>query len=268
MPKPPVILAYHAVSTTWRSPLAVSEDALREQLGWFRRRGYTGLTFTECERRRRDGSLPHRALVVTFDDGFRSVLRAQPACEELGFPATVFVVTSFVDDGRHLDWPGLEHVGIGSADDRASLTWEELARLQEQGWEVGSHTVSHRLLPDLEDDELAEELRDSREAIVQRLGRCDTVCYPYGLADRRVAAAAASAGYAAGVTLTRAHPVDEPLRRPRVNMEESDRGLRLRLLLSRGATVLRRSSLLDRLEARGGRSPWIPQGPEHGGGRV
>ena len=96
---------------------------------------------------------------TTFDDGFRSVLRAQPACEELGFPATVFVVTSFHDDGRKLDWPGLEHVGIGSADDRASLTWEELARLQEQGWEVGSHTVSHRLLPDLEDDELAEELR-------------------------------------------------------------------------------------------------------------
>jgi peptidoglycan/xylan/chitin deacetylase (PgdA/CDA1 family) len=259
-----LIVAYHAVSSMWRSPLTVSERTLTEQLDLFRRRGYIGLTLADAEQRRLEGRLPPRSLVITFDDGFRSILKAKPILDEHGFPATVFVVTSYVDGGRPLSWRGLERVGIAQADDRTSLTWDELAVLKTGGWEVASHTVTHAHLPDLDDAALEHELAASRDAITGRLGSCKTLSYPYGLADRRVARAAQRAGYLGAVTLTRAHATDERFLRPRVNLDSKDRGLRLRLILSRPGLKLRRSRLLAELESSAGRPPWVPPPPDVG----
>ena len=227
----PLLLAYHAVGA---GPLAVPERALRTQLALLRRRGYVGLTAAEAERRRQDETLPPRTVAVTFDDGFHSVLRAKPILDEVGFPATVFVVTSFVESGEPLRWPGLEQ-------SEESLGWSELELLREAGWEVGSHTATHPLLSDLDDAELERELADSRAAIHDRLGSCETLAYPYGRADERTTAAAARAGYLAAFTLGRAHRPDEPLRRPRLGLRDVDRGLRLRLRLSTGAALTRQS---------------------------
>jgi peptidoglycan/xylan/chitin deacetylase (PgdA/CDA1 family) len=229
----PLVLAYHAVGA-WSSALAIREPALRAQLSLLGRRGYEGLTAAEAERRRQGGTLPARAVVVTFDDGFRSVLRAKPILDEVGFPATVFAVTSFVESGEPLRWPGLEQ-------SEESLGWSELELLREAGWEVGSHTATHPLLPDLDDAELERELADSRATIRERLGSCETLAYPYGRADERAAAAAARAGYVAAFTLGHAHRPDEPLRRPRLGLRAADRGLRLRVRLSTGAALARRS---------------------------
>jgi peptidoglycan/xylan/chitin deacetylase (PgdA/CDA1 family) len=229
----PLLLAYHAVGA-WSPTLAIPEPALRAQLALLHRRGYVGLTAAEAERRRQVGTLPPRTVVVTFDDGFRSVLRARPILEEVGFPATVFAVTSFVDSGEPLRWPGLEQ-------SEESLGWSELELLREAGWEVGSHTATHPLLPDLDDADLERELLESRATIEKRLGSCETLAYPYGRADERTAAAAARAGYLAAFMLSRAHRPDEPLRRPRLGLADADRGARLRLRLSRTATLVRRS---------------------------
>jgi peptidoglycan/xylan/chitin deacetylase (PgdA/CDA1 family) len=229
----PLLLSYHAVGT-WSPTLAIPEPTLRAQLALLRRRGYVGLTAAEAERRRQDGTLPARTVVVTFDDGFRSVLRAKPILDELGFPATVFAVTSFVESGELLRWPGLEQ-------SEASLGWSELKLLHEGGWEVGSHTATHPLLPDLDDAELERELVDSRVTIRKWLGSCETLAYPYGRADARTAAATGRAGYLVAFTLGRAHRPDEPLRRPRLGLRDVDRGLKLRLQLSSGAGLARRS---------------------------
>jgi peptidoglycan/xylan/chitin deacetylase (PgdA/CDA1 family) len=234
----PLLVAYHAVGS-WSRSLAVSEQALREQLSLLRRRGYVGLTAAEAERRRRDGTLPARTAVVTFDDGFRSVLRARPILDELGFPATVFAVTSYVESGEPLSWPGLEH--WHGVDDLRPLGWPELELLREHGWEVGSHTATHPLLPDVDDTRLERELLDSRLLLEQRLGSCETLSYPYGRADERTAAAAARAGYLGAFTLGRVHRPDEPFRRPRLGLRSVDRGLRLRLRLTNGAALARRS---------------------------
>jgi peptidoglycan/xylan/chitin deacetylase (PgdA/CDA1 family) len=253
----PLLLAYHAVGA-WSPSLAIPERALRVQLALLRRRGYVGLTAAEAERRRQDGTLPARTVVVTFDDGFRSVLRATPILDEVGFPATVFAVTSFVESGEPLRWPGLEQ-------SEQSLGWSELELLREAGWEVGSHTATHPLLSDLDDGELERELVDSRARIVKRLGSCETLAYPYGRADERTAAAAARAGYLAAFTLGRAHRPDEPLRRPRLDLRSVHRGLRLRLRLSTGAVLARRSraaaAASDLRRAVLPRPGWLPAPP-------
>jgi peptidoglycan/xylan/chitin deacetylase (PgdA/CDA1 family) len=249
----PLILCYHAVSSVWPTELAVAETQLAAQLAALRRRGYVGLTFAESERARLAGRLPRRTAVVTFDDGFASTSRARAALEEAGFPGTVFVVTDFVESGDALSFIP-NGSGPEAADELKPLGWSELAELRELGWEVGSHTVTHPRLPDIGAAELQRELELSREAIERRLGSCETLAYPYGAADERVAAAAAEAGYLAACTLTGAHRIDERFRRSRVGIYRQDAGLRTRVKLSTVGQALRRTRLAELAESRGRRS--------------
>ena len=191
------------------------------------------MTFSESERRRQEGSLPPRSVVVTFDDGYASTVRAGPILDRFGFPGTVFVVTSFVDSQELMSWEGVAHwLSSEHAANMQPLSWPSLGSLVERGWEIGSHTVTHPRLPFVDDEQLAYELETSRQAIVDRLGSCKSIAYPYGLANATVAHAAARAGYLAGATLSAAHRVDEPLRRPRVGIYAGDTGIRLRAKMS------------------------------------
>jgi peptidoglycan/xylan/chitin deacetylase (PgdA/CDA1 family) len=257
----PLIVAYHAVSSSWRSPLAITESALRSQLEYLHRSGYVGLTFADAERRTRDGTLPRRSVVVTFDDGYASNLLAAPILAEFGYPATVFVVTGFTDSGAALSWYGIEDEQQSAAAELRPLTWGELADLRADGWEIGSHTVTHPLLPGLSGQELREQLEQSRASIADRLGGCETLAYPYGVADARVADAARAAGYLAACVLTGAHFTDEPYRRPRVGLGATDTGGRLRLKVSGVGLGFRRSPVALAIRRARRRRSWQPQPP-------
>jgi peptidoglycan/xylan/chitin deacetylase (PgdA/CDA1 family) len=255
------MLAYHAVSSTWTSSLAISETALAQQAEHLRRRGFEGLTFAEAERRRAEGTLPPRTVVFSFDDGYASTQRAVETLARYGYPGTVFVVTRFAESGGPLHWEGIEHELAGGGSELRPLDWAELADLADQGWEIGSHTVCHPLLTGLGDDELAFEMEESRRLISERLGACDTIAYPYGQADGRVAAAAARAGYTAACTLTGAHLADESHLRPRVSMTAADTGTRLRMKVSAVGVGLRRSTAARAVRRMRRRRDWLPAAP-------
>lgn len=244
------MLCYHAVSSSWPASVAIPESVLESQLSFFHRRGYVGLTFAEAERARLEGTLPPRCVVVTFDDGFASTLRARSILAQLGFPATVFIVTHFTESGEHLSWPGIEQWSDSEhAEETLPLSWSQLEELAGRGWEVASHTLSHPYLPDLSDADLRSQLRLSRRVIEEHVGRCETIAYPYGHADARVAHAAAVAGYLAGCSFTPDYRIDERYRRCRIGLTAADGGLRLQAKVSAGTLAWRRSragSALDR----------------------
>lgn len=255
----PLVLAYHAVSNTWPSSLAISERRLRDQIRYLKSRGYIGYTISEAEKARIEGALPERSVVVTFDDGYASTLRAVPILEEAGFPGTVFVVTDFVDSGTMLAWSGiLEWRGPETADELRPFGWEDAAALVARGWEVGSHTATHPLLTLVDDEQLRDELVRSRSVIEGRLGSCSSLAYPYGQADDRVAAAARSAGYEVACMLTFAHIADEPMRRPRVGLGARDHGVRLAAQVSHLGQAARRSLLARLARALHLRRTWLP----------
>lgn len=61
---------------------------------------FTVLPFDTAIRHLRQGTLPERALVITFDDGYADNRHvAMPILQSLGLPATVFVSTGFMDGG-------------------------------------------------------------------------------------------------------------------------------------------------------------------------
>jgi peptidoglycan/xylan/chitin deacetylase (PgdA/CDA1 family) len=120
--------------------------------------------------------------------------------------------------------------------------------------------VTHPLLTTLDPEALAAELLVSRSRICEQLGSCDSLAYPYGVADERVALAARSAGFAGACVLTGAHLNDVPYLRPRVGLSEADTGTRLTLKLSRGGLGLRRSSLARAIRKARRRRSWQPPG--------
>jgi peptidoglycan/xylan/chitin deacetylase (PgdA/CDA1 family) len=195
-----LVLCYHAVSDTWPSPAAISTSALDAQLRFLLRRGYRPLPLSAAL----DRDAPRRALAVTFDDAYASILEAGlPILERLGVPGTVFVPTGPASAGGRMTWSELaQWVGSEHESELRCMTWEELRRLSERGWEVGSHTCSHPHLTEIGEDRARAELRDSRAACEEELQRpCTALAYPFGSYDATVKELAAAAGYRTAVTL-------------------------------------------------------------------
>jgi peptidoglycan/xylan/chitin deacetylase (PgdA/CDA1 family) len=255
----PLILAYHAVSEGWRSPLAVSLAVFREQMEFLHRSGYAALPFRQCEERRQAGTLPAKPVVITFDDAFQSILSTVPILANFGWQASVFVVSQFADTGRRLDWYGLNpDVDDAPPPETCGLRWEELRELAALGWEIGSHTHRHTLLTNLSDGAVLAELEVSRRRISEETGSCASVSYPYGRANLRVARLAEEVGFKAGCMLTGAHLFDEPLLRPRLSVCNRDTGVRLSLKVSGLGLATRRSSAARAVHRLRRQRRWMP----------
>ncbi len=133
------------------------------------------------------------AVCVTFDDGYRCVLKyALPAMQAIGVPATIFAVSGNL--GEHLRWD----VPPGHPDSTEPLaSAAELAAAAAAGLcRIGSHTVSHPRLPTLSPPAAFRELAESRATLSALLGAEVTdLAFPYGAYDGETVAQALAAGY-------------------------------------------------------------------------
>ena len=132
------------------------------------------------------------AIAVTFDDAFASVLRnALPELARRNIPATVFVPTGSI--GGPPKWQMRE----GSPDSKERvMTAEELLGAAGPLVTFGSHTVTHRRLGELPDDEALKELADSKAELERILGTpVEAVAFPHGSYTRRTLELARAAGY-------------------------------------------------------------------------
>jgi peptidoglycan/xylan/chitin deacetylase (PgdA/CDA1 family) len=223
-----LVLCYHAVADGWDSSLAVTPARLRGQLRFLLSRGYAATTFTAAML----DPPGRKTLAVTFDDAYRSVYElALPVLSELGVPGTVFVPTNFAGGEAPMSWPGIDS-WIGGPHERELLcmSWEQMRRLAEDGWEVGSHTCSHPHLSELDDEHLRVELVTSRDACEQETGMpCTSLAYPYGDYDRRVREAVTEAGYQVAAGMPGRHRQIDRLNWPRVGVYPVDDSFRFRV---------------------------------------
>jgi peptidoglycan/xylan/chitin deacetylase (PgdA/CDA1 family) len=117
-------------------------------------------------------------VVVTFDDGAESDYTvAAPLLLEHGFGATFYVV------------PGLlGHAGY--------MTAAQLRELHAMGFEVGSHSLTHRYLTDVDAAALRDEVLGSKQRLEDLLGEpVRHFACPGGRVNRAVTAAVKEAGY-------------------------------------------------------------------------
>ncbi len=188
------ILAYHKIQNAVE--LGVSFTTLPQferQIEYLSRHNFTTISLHDYVLNRNIGE---KSVVITFDDAYTSVYsNAFPILERHGYTATVFAITRFVGQLNSWDYH-LRRFWASHCD------WPQLKRLQEAGWEIGSHTVSHRNLRRLSSKQLWYQLRYSKDILEQKLGAgIASVSYPFGAFDRNVLTAVRAAGYDAACTL-------------------------------------------------------------------
>lgn len=174
-----VVLYYHRVGE--RDVLTRTANSFRDDLSYLKS-NYECISFREmCERLGANQSLRRRSVVITFDDGYRdNLIEALPILKEIDLTATFFVATGFVGTGR--EFP---HDLRGSvADERVhfpKLTWDDLRMMEEEGFEVGSHTVNHANMGSANREVVEREMEISLEMLNQKLGaKPRAFSFPWG----------------------------------------------------------------------------------------
>ena len=107
-----LVLMYHRIADLDHDPwgIVVSPRHFDEQLDVLRRLG-RAMRLEELIRALGAGKLPHRAVVVTFDDGYLDNLeQARPTLERHDVPATLFTTSGTLGAKHELWWDELERV--------------------------------------------------------------------------------------------------------------------------------------------------------------
>ncbi|TSA26257.1 MAG: polysaccharide deacetylase family protein [Bacteroidetes bacterium] len=216
-----VILLYHSIARP--SPLSrihglyTTPKQFDWQIRWFLRQGFR---FTTFERTGPDQLFqqPENTAILTFDDGSTSIYNnGFQILQRYNIPAVLFPIASLI---------ARQDVHIVTNTDPAPqsfVTPDQIRELGDAGWEIGSHLLSHRPVTKLTDEELKEELQESKSILEAIAGKpVITVAYPYGQYDVRTLQFATRAGYLFGLTTDQqplgTHPL---LELPRTAMKGS-----------------------------------------------
>lgn len=188
------MLMYHAVTPDAHTPAwpwAVSMRQFREQLDFLVTEGYSTPTMGEL------AAMEHppggRTAVITFDDGYIDNLAALEELKKRGVRASWFIVSGSIGQSPHWNADGRPQGRL--------LNAAELRNMQADGMEIGSHSVNHPRLTELDDARLSMELVDSKSMLEDALDHeVTSFAYPYGDWNARVASATEQAGYKAACT--------------------------------------------------------------------
>jgi peptidoglycan/xylan/chitin deacetylase (PgdA/CDA1 family) len=236
--KHPPILTYHTVEEldTGGGGAAL----FGRQMEHLARTGYRSLSSREFADAVSSGEWPPKSVLITFDDGYLDFrTHAFPVLRELGFCATVFLISDALDLGPE-GWAGPR------PEYKAPLMgWSEVREMCGRGVSFGSHGVSHRRLSQLPAQDLVREVEASRRVLEAGLEEeIALFAYPYGGCDDAARAAVEAAGYSAGLGLRPSSP--ERFEIPRREVPPSEKMLPFSLRVSPAYTALSRLSHLVR----------------------
>ncbi|GIV63815.1 MAG: hypothetical protein KatS3mg045_1154 [Bellilinea sp.] len=180
----PILLYHRIVEGEAQNRYEVSLEDFRLQMDFLWRNGYETITPVRLAKViLKGGELPAKPVILTFDDGYGSIYDlAFPVLEEYGFKGVVYVITGLIGPPAY-------------------MSKDQLIELFANGWEIGSHTVSHEDLVK-NPSKANDQLRESKKFLEILLGNKEfTIAYPYGRADKNIALQAARTGYSAGMGL-------------------------------------------------------------------
>ncbi len=212
------ILLYHRFGPVVADSMTVTTPHFESQLKYYLDHGYTVISLADLVdfflgKRQ---SIPPRSLVITADDGHKSVYTDMlPLLRKYHVPATLFIYPSAISNASY------------------ALTWQELKEMKGTGLvAIQSHTFWHpnfrkekkKLSPVQYDKFVDEQLRRSREKLEKELQmKVDMLAWPFGITDEELMKKAAEDGYKAGFTMERrdANISDNIMALPRYLMVDS-----------------------------------------------
>ncbi len=209
------VLMYHYLSTPpddadiYRRDLSVPPELFAAQLDRLLAEGYTAVTLYQVmDALQRGAPLPEKPVVITFDDGYRdNYENAFPLLRARALPATIFVVTDFIDEQRP-----------------EYLTWDMAREMLQNGIAIESHGRNHASLAGQADDYLVWQALGSLETLEFELGvRPRFLSYPAGEYDQRTIDVIHSADFWAAATTEQGLMLDnaQPFELPRIRVRNT-----------------------------------------------
>jgi peptidoglycan/xylan/chitin deacetylase (PgdA/CDA1 family) len=188
-----VVLCYHRLEGKAGGALSIEPALFEQHLQELKDKNLAVISMQDfLAWRRGEKNIPPKSVLITIDDGYVSGIEVGvPALKKHGFPATFFVYLDYINKGGK------------------SVTWAQLAQLRDEGYDIGSHTVSHQDLRKKHakskiatyEEWLKDEVNRPKQTIEEQLGiKCATIAYPYGFHNAKVEEAVRAAGYEAGFT--------------------------------------------------------------------
>jgi peptidoglycan/xylan/chitin deacetylase (PgdA/CDA1 family) len=184
------VLMYHSISehirnekhNKWR----VKPKDFEKQMNWFYKNNWKSFTISELVKL---DEIPKKSFVVTFDDGFEdNFLNAFPILKKYNFKATIYLVPN--QKTNH--WEEKNTSVLSNL-----LNNEQILQMQNSGLiEFGSHTLSHVNLSTINDEQLLNELKKSKEEVEKITNQeCEAFAYPYGKFDDNIVNSVKRVGY-------------------------------------------------------------------------
>lgn len=169
------ILTFHDLDDR-SSAIFFSPRVFRHGIARLHESGYRTLRLVEavdCVLQRKP--FPDRSVVITFDDGNKSVFeKAFPVLKLYDMSATVFLTVGKNKAPKSTD--RLPAIAGGSM-----LSWEEIMEMHRCGIDFGAHTLTHQDLTRLPLELIEEEIYESKAIIEDMLSSSvNYFAYPYG----------------------------------------------------------------------------------------
>jgi peptidoglycan/xylan/chitin deacetylase (PgdA/CDA1 family) len=223
------ILVYHRFGPEVADSMTVTTPVFDSHLKYLQENNYTVIPLRELIRYHvhQLSHLPTRSVVITVDDGHRSVYTYLfPLVKRYRVPVTLFIYPSAISNAAY------------------AMTWEQLREMEDSGFfEIQSHTYwhpnFHREKKSLTSKQYGEfvdwQLTQARASLERKLGiQVDMMAWPFGIYDNELIQKAVAAGYVAALTLERRHASrsDSLMALPRYLMTDRDKGVAFARLLS------------------------------------
>lgn len=216
------ILMYHRIAVLAGDEpavtvgLTVDPGEFTLEMQWLKDNGFTSITQMQLYEALELGKpLPAKPVLITFDDGYRGIATtAAPIMTRVGMVGTAYVITDRIAQLKKTapTW----------------MTWPQLRTLEQRGWDIGSHTVSHTEIPHMSTEAALKTLRGSRLALEKHLGHpVQWFCYPAGSVNAAAVADVKQAGYVLATTTKSGveHSATDPLELSRIRVA-NDTGVR------------------------------------------
>lgn len=170
------ILNYHSIDRSG-SVISVSPETFHQQMALLNSFSIRVIPLREVISHIRERRpLPPKSVALTFDDGYRNIYEvAYPILQDLGFPATVFVIAGRI--GRDNRWLG-QPIDIPTMD---LLDWDQIREMTQNGIDFGAHTMTHPDLSQISPRQAVDEVMRSKSVIRDQTGKdVHSFAYPYG----------------------------------------------------------------------------------------
>jgi len=180
---PPVIM-YHDIKTVARDKFDVLLEDFCAQLDWLKENNYETLSMEDfVSYVKKQKPFPEKSVLLTFDDGYNGSFNyVIPELKKREMKATFFIITNML--------------GVFSTR-YAHITKKQLKTIADNKlFSIGSHTITHPHLLELDEDEFEEEIEDSKEVLEKLTGRkVLAFAYPYAEYDEKVIEKVIDEGY-------------------------------------------------------------------------